>query len=53
MNITFNNETYKGLLDEANKQDKPMARLINEILVDYVNNKNHSERDSEREQTNQ
>lgn len=49
MNITFNNETYKGLLSEANKQGKPMARLINEILVDYVNNKTHNERDNERE----
>lgn len=50
MNITFNSETYKGLLAEAKKQDKPMARLINEILVDYVNNKNHSKRDNEEEE---
>lgn len=49
MKITFSNETYKRLLDEANKQSKPMATLINEVLIDYVNNKAYNERDNERE----
>lgn len=50
MKITFSRETYEKLLAEANKQDKPMATLINEVLIDYVNNKTYITRDNEEEE---
>jgi len=36
MKLTFSSELYRELLDEAERQDKPMARLINEVLTSYV-----------------
>ncbi|WP_074428714.1 hypothetical protein [Edwardsiella tarda] len=32
MNIKFQQHIYQALLAEANRQDKPLARLCNEIL---------------------
>lgn len=33
MNIDFPQHTYQALLAEANRQNKPLARLCKEILV--------------------
>lgn len=32
MNISFPDETYRTLLNEANRRDMPMAKLCSELL---------------------
>ena len=37
MNIKFQQHVYQALLAEAKRQDKPLARLCNEILETAAN----------------
>lgn len=36
MNITFDQETYKDLIYEANLQDKPAPALVVQIIREYL-----------------
>ena len=39
MKLNFSTELYQSLKIEANKQDKPIASLITEILYQYTNSR--------------
>lgn len=36
MNVTFDQETYKDLIYEANLQDKPAPALVVQIIREYL-----------------